>query len=286
LLFSISQSKTGLLPLDVRAMFRMKPIDSKDIREVTLYSTRYTKQGALVQETRRILQELCTGVTLREVRDNVLGGSVIPQKSRNTRRHIWSAFTYRFLTDSPRWVINDLISAASDQDGKKLLSLNYLYFCLRDQLTFDFVTNVIWPNRATPNFLLSRHDVLSFLDVASETQPHVKRWSTSTRSKLASMVLSALRDFQVLEGSQRKRVSIPALPPSTVVHLMRILYCSGLKRDEVFDAPHWQLFLRSQDSILDLLRTDPDTWGIKFERIGGSIVFETPHEWNDPNAII
>ena len=264
----------------------MKPVDSNDIREVSLYSTRCTKQGALVQETRRILQELCTGVTLREVRDNVLSGVVIPQKSRNTRRHIWSAFTYRFLTDSPRWVINELISAASDQDGTKLLSLNYLYFCLRDQFTFDFVTNVVWPNRATPNFLLSRYDVLSFLDLASETQLHVKRWSTSTRSKLASMVQSALRDFQVLQGSHRKRVSIPALPPSTVVHLMRILYSSGLKRDEVFDAPHWQLFLRNQDSILDLLRTDPDTWGIKFERIGGSIVFETPHDWNDPNAVI
>ena len=93
----------------------MKPIDSKDIREVSLYSTRYTKQGALVQETRRILQELSTGVTLPEVRDNVLDGGVVPQKSRNTRRHIWSAFTYRFLTDNPGWVIDDLISAARNQ---------------------------------------------------------------------------------------------------------------------------------------------------------------------------
>jgi len=40
-------------------------------------------------------------------------------------------------------------------------------------------------------------------------------------------------------------------------------------------------FLRSQDSLLDLLRTDASTWGFKFERLGRSIVFETPHEWKD-----
>jgi hypothetical protein len=256
------------------------------IREVGLYSTRYTKQGAIVQDSRRMLQKLSSGVTIGELQEDVLGGVVIPQKSRNTRRHIWSAFTYRFLTDSPRWVINDLIAAGRDQDSTKLLSLNYLYFCLRDQFTFDFVTRVVWPNRATPNFVLSPHDVLSFLDIASETQQHIKRWSTSTRSKLASAVLSGLRDFNVLHGVQRKRVTIPDLPPSTAAHIVHLLISTGVKSNEVLDAPHWQLFLRSQDSMVELLRRDATSLGFKFGRAGDSIAFDTPAQWSDSDAII
>lgn len=265
----------------------MNAVDSKThICEAGLYSTRYTKQGALVQESRRMLQKLSTGATIGELRDGVLGGVVIPQKSRNTRRHIWSAFTYRFLTDGPRWVLDDLVSASRDPDGTRLLSLNYLYFCLRDQFTFDFVTRVVWPNRETPNFSLSRHDVLSFLDTASETQVRIKRWSTSTRSKLASTVLSGLRDFNVLQGVQRKRVSIPDLPPITAAHIVRLLISTGVKNNEVLDAPHWQLFLRNQDSIFELLRRDAAGLGLKLERVGSGIVVETPSQWSDFDALI
>jgi hypothetical protein len=259
---------------------------STNIRDESLYSTRYTKQGALVEETRRLFRQLSTGRSIDALRDDVLCGSVISQKSRNTRRHIWSAFTCRFLTAVPQWALRDLISAGEEHNASTLLSLNYLYFCLRDRFTFDLVTELIWTNAGNSSYTLDQHNVMSFLDQASEAQQQIARWSSRTRSKLASMVLSALTQFGVLEGTRRKRVRIPDLPPSTIRHVLRLLTWRGVSSRELLEAPEWRVFLRTQESLLNLLRTSNQAVGISVERTGDVVVIETPQEWRDFSALI
>lgn len=251
-----------------------------EIRDLGPYSTRYTKQGALLQESRRIFQAFSAGTTIQEVREGVLAGRILHQGSWNTRRHIWSAFQYRFLTGTPTWVLDELVIAATSQDQSRLTSLSYLYFCLRDRLTFDFVTKVIWPGTTTANFSLDRNAVLSFLDAATEQQPHIRRWTMSTRSKLGSMLLSGLREFGVLEGANKKRISLPTLPSSTAAHLLRLLISKGLPPSDIVDTPEWQLFLQTGDKALESLRADAPLFGIKLTRSEKAFMVELPPEWS------
>jgi len=255
-----------------------------EIRDLGPYSTRYTKQGALLQASRRILQAFSAGATTQEIREGVLAGKILHQGSWNTRRHIWSAFQYRFLTGTPTWVLNELVIAATSQDQSRLTSLSYLYFCLRDRLTFDFVTKAIWPNTNTVNFSLDRNDVLTFLDTATEQQPQVRRWTMSTRSKLGSMLLSGLREFGVLEGANKKRISFPPLPSSTAAHLLRLLVSMGLPPSDIVDAPEWHLFLRTGNVALESLRPDASLFGIKLTRSENAFMVELPPEWSAPRA--
>jgi hypothetical protein len=255
-----------------------------EIRDLGPYSTRYTKQGALLQESRRILQAFSAGATTPEVREGVLAGRILHQGSWNTRRHIWSAFQYRFLTRTPSWVLNELVIAATSPDDSRLTSLNYLYFCLRDHLTFDFVTDAIWPSKSKVNFSVDGNHVLTFLDTATEQQPQVGRWTMSTRSKLGSMLLSGLREFGALEGTSKKRISVPPLPSSTTAHLLRLLIARGLPPSDIVDAPEWHLFLRTGDVALESLRTDAPSFGIKLTRSENTFMVEIPPEWSAPHA--
>jgi hypothetical protein len=59
-------------------------------------------------------------------------------------------------------VLNELVIAATSPDDSRLTSLNYLYFCLRDHLTFDFVTEVIWPSTSKV-YISDKHPIANVL---------------------------------------------------------------------------------------------------------------------------
>ena len=101
-----------------------------------------------------------------------------------------------------------------------LFSLLYLHYALRDRLTFDFVTEVLWNKGYQTRPAISRNDVLDLLDAKAPEHPEIGRWSESSRVKLAGNMLSALRDFGVLEGIQKKFLVRPSLPLSTAKHLL------------------------------------------------------------------
>src|SRR5437879_5743276 len=204
------------------------------------YSARNTSKGALVNEASHILGRPSGDRSLQEIRNEALVGSLLPQKSRNTRRHIWTAINRRYCADKPAWVIDNLSAAAREHPHSSgFVSLLYLHFALRDSLTYDFVTRAVWTRWLQNQLQISREDVLSFLDEASKDQPQIQTWSSSSRLKLAGNVLTALRDFGVLQGVQRKVISKPDLPLGTAEHLLRVLTGEGLKGADLLRCSDW-----------------------------------------------
>ncbi len=255
-----------------------------NFRDKGPYSSRNTSKGALVGETARVLNELLQTEAIAEVRRHVLTGSLLPQRSRNTRRHIWTAINRRYLSLMPNWAVNDLAdSARSFPNNRSLISLIYLHFCLRDRLTYDFVTRVVWQHWLQNRLNISRDDVLSFLDDAAAEHSQIRVWSTSSRLKLAGNILTALRDFGVLEGVQRKLIIKPDLPALTAEHLVRLEATEGLRGAEVLKSSDWKLFLRRENEVAELLQRLSSPRGIRFERVGTTVLLDAPPEWTDTN---
>jgi BrxA len=255
-----------------------------NFRDKGPYSSRNTSKGALVDETAKVLNELLRADVIADVRRQVLTGSLLPQRSRNTRRHIWTAINRRYLNLMPNWAVDDLAgSARGSLNNRSLISLIYLHFCLRDRLTYDFVTRVVWRHWLQNRLNISREDVLSFLDEAAGEHPQIRVWSTSSRLKLAGNVLTALRDFGMLEGVQRKLIIKPDLPAVTAEHLVRLEATEGLKGVEVLQSSDWKLFLRTENEVAELLQKLSSPGGIRFERVGTTVLLNTPPEWTDTN---
>src|SRR5207248_542882 len=129
------------------------------------------------------------GRSLQEIHREAVVGSLLPQKSRNTRRHIWTAVNRRYFANTPAWVIDDLSAAAREHPNSPgFISLLYLHFALRDSLTYDFVTRVVWPGWFQSHLRITPQDVLSFLDEPSKGEPQIQGRSSSSRLKLAGNV--------------------------------------------------------------------------------------------------
>ncbi len=261
-------------------MFVKERTQKSFIRDLSPYSTRNTSKGALLKETAQLLNAVSSGLSLPEVRTQAQDGALLHQRAFASRSKIWRVIHYRLFTHNISWVIEDLKKVyRMGPHSPEFISIIYLHYALRDRLTFDFVTQVIWQHWIERSFSVSRDDILSHLDQAAETQQQIQRWSESSRRKLASIILSALRDFGLLRGKQKKMITLPPLPLFTAEHILRILTNEGLRGSEVLSDPTWRLFLRTSDEVAHIFSQLAQVQHIRFERAGSTVVLETPNEW-------
>lgn len=251
------------------------------IRDTGPYSARNSSKGALLKEAAQIFSALGRGVAKTELRTLALSGKLLSQRSYSNRKRIFDALSHRCLSYSPLWMLETLTQAAAlGERSAELVSLLYLHYALRDHLTFDFVTQVLWAQKIEGKLVVTRESLLGYLESASSSQPQISRWSESSRTKLAGSILTALRDFGVLEGSQRKRLASPSLPIVTAEHLLRILYLEGKRGREVLQDAAWRLFLLTEADVAHVLSLLAQQRRIGFERSGSTVVFVFPESWS------
>jgi Putative inner membrane protein (DUF1819) len=250
------------------------------IRDDGPYSARNSSKGALIEEAARLFRAISSGLSVEEVREQLLRGTLLTQRSSQNRKRIWTLLQQRYLVPELPW-LTCLLAEKSGQGAHspEFVSLLYVLFALRDRLTFDFVATVLWPKGHRNRPSISRNDVLDLLKTATHDQPQIDRWSEATRVKLAGSVLTALRDFGVLEGIQKKSLIQPKLPLPTATALLRILVAEGCRGRRVLEDPAWRLFLLSELDVAHILARMAQEGTIHFERAGTTVVLETPAAW-------
>jgi len=252
------------------------------IRDIGPYSTRNTSKGALILEAGEVFQSLAGGASISEIRDRVLNGGLLWHRTLNTRKRIWDALNYRYFSYQIPWLIEAFKrSLAQGPQNPEFVSLLYLLYALRDRLTYDFVTHTLWGRWEKYALSVGTEDLLDFLDSASESQSQIKRWSESSRKKLAHSVLAALRDFGLLVSKYRKRMVRPTLPLNTAETMARILMMEGVRGSDVLQDSIWRLFLLHQEEVAEKLASLAQHRQIDFERVGNTVVLNTPSEWTN-----
>jgi hypothetical protein len=81
------------------------------LRDTGPYSTRNTSKGAMIEETGRVFGALTDGMTVDEVREAVLTGTLLPHASRTNRAAVRDRIHYRYLTHRVSWILSSLTDA-------------------------------------------------------------------------------------------------------------------------------------------------------------------------------
>ena len=245
-------------------------------RDVGPYSARNSSKGSLLAEAHQVFRAIASGKAVSELRAACLGGKLLRQSARETRRRIWDALHVRFFAWAPpTWVLDDLATASrGDVTSPAFAGLVLIHYARRDHLTFDFVTDRLWSRWKGGTRDVRRDDVMDFLAESRNGQP--AEWRESTRTKLAGNVLSALRDFGLFTGVQRKTLQRPVVAPEVVLHLCRLLDAEGLRGRALLEARDWRLFLWDIQDTSQALSQLAQRGEIRFERSGRTVVLEVP----------
>lgn len=231
--------------------------------------------GALVPESRLVFRALKAGTPLDAVRTAALDGTLFRQPSYQARRRFWHGVHARYLAHGVAWVVSELTETVGQDDpSPEALGLLYLHFVVRDRLTQDLVAGPIWTAWQAGNHALSRHTMMNMME---QVAPDFYAGLTEgTRHKLATSLLSALRDYGVCKGVQTKRLVQPVVPIQVVAHLLRLLVEEGKAGSDILDDPTWRAFLMTPDDVAAKLSELALSRLIRFERAGATIILETP----------
>jgi hypothetical protein len=149
----------------------------------------------------------------------------------------------------------------------------YFHFCLADRSTFDVATDMLWSLQRQGRGAISAADVEEFIRSQAAAHPEVLGWSDSSVRKLASSILSALRDFGRLGGGAKKRLAQPPLPDELLLYVCKFLSAEGTSARELVRAPEFRLWGR-----------DPREIGVRLPQLSRSGVIR--FEWSGDIAIV
>jgi hypothetical protein len=178
----------------------------------------------------------------------------LPQRSRATRVTIVRTIQERLTRWSPpSWVLDDLVTFASDRYSVNLATALLLHVVRQDVLLYQFVQNDLAPRWVRGDHTLIRADVQRFLDLALPGHPEIDEWSHATREKLGGNMLSILRDYGLMQGKEQKQIVEPLVPDAVASHLIRLLRAEGVPEAELADHADWRIWLwerrRAQQAI-------------------------------------
>jgi hypothetical protein len=246
----------------------------RTIRDIAEPSSRGTAKGGLIKETCSVFAAIQDGLTLANVRSAILDGRLFQKTSVETRRSIWMALRHRYFSVDPVVARSLAAASRSGPDSIEFRSLAYLYYALRDRVVFEFVTGPIWHRWRSGSTTIDSAEFSTFEDALAADHANVKRWRESTRIRLGQNVLTALREFGLLKGIQRKTIQQPGVALETLFHLLSILWAEGAQGAAIISAPDWRLFLLSETQVADYLAQMARMGWIRFERSGRVVILE------------
>jgi hypothetical protein len=220
-------------------------------------TTRIIKGGALLEDSRRFVDQWDPGRTpeanLQEFRSrNVLG-----KRSRSRGDDALAILRQRFVEPGPE-VIKALKVLTSRPDAFR--DACYYETARNDDLLAHTAGEVMYTLRGR-GWTKITVDELEQTLLDAPPGHVVKEWGDTTRRRAVHGLLSALRDFQVLEGRATKHVARPHLSFGGFVYVLGRLRATAPSSHEIVTSRVWRWWLLDDRQVRGLF-LDADREGL------------------------
>jgi len=205
------------------------------------YASKIIKAGALLPDTRALFASWDVGLPVRANLDLIRSRNVLGKASRARVDDVLAIFRQRYLGD-PATAVALATLVQADVPRQILDPIFSFYSARSDRLLRDVVIDVLAPRYWRGAADVSTEEVEAFLTDQVRQGRTAGRWSEPTTRRIAQGLLATLRDFGVLGGSARKRVTPVYLPTSAFAFIAFVLDRKIRSGDRLLNSPEWGLF--------------------------------------------
>lgn len=212
------------------------------------YSSKIIKAGALLSETKTLLSHWDAALSVEEnllcsLRENVLG------KGARSRVHdVFAIFRQRYLNEEP--VARALMVLVRGKfPSAALKQIFYFHAARADQLLHDVVTEILMSRKNQGLVDVGVTDLNRSLAGWVQEGKTKGPWSHATITRISQGLLSALRDFGVLQGAVNKKIAPPFLPSEAFAYIAFYLKQQQPSGAKLLDLPDWKLFFLTREGV-------------------------------------
>jgi hypothetical protein len=218
------------------------------LRPLASYSSKIIKAGALIGDTKTLLSHWDVDASADENINRMQRNNVFGKASRSRVEAILAIFRQRYLTEES--VTKALATLVQKKFPTAALErLLYFHSARADRLLRDAVTEILVPMQAQGLVDISVQDVQRSLAKWENEGKTVAHWSESTITRIAQGLLSALRDFGVLQGAVNKKIAPTYFPIESFAYLVFYLKQHQPSGAKLIELPDWKLFFLNREGV-------------------------------------
>lgn len=220
----------------------------KRLKSSAPYRSKIIKAGALIADTKTLLSHWDVGVSVSENINQLHRDNVFGKASRSRVQDILAIFRQRYLIEESvtialvTFVRRKFPTAALDR-------LLYFHSARADALLHDAVTEILVPMQARGLVDINVHDFQRSLGKWVKEGKTTGHWSAPTINRISQGLLSALRDFGVLQGAVNKRISAAHFPIESFAYVVFYLKQHQPSGAKLIELPDWKLFFLSREGV-------------------------------------
>ena len=212
------------------------------------YTSRIIKAGALLSDTKTLLAHWDTTSSVHDNLDRVRRENLFGKASRSRVEDILKIFRQRYLSEEE--VTRALVILVEQRFPTACLDrILYFHSARNDNLLHDVVTELLLPLKAQGITDIDVHGIHRELSKWASNGKTAGPWSEPTIRRITQGLLSALRDFGVLQGAVNKQIAPAYLPVHAFAYIIFYLRRSEPSGTKLLDHPDWKLFFLSREGV-------------------------------------
>lgn len=212
------------------------------------YTSKIIKAGALIGDTKTLLSQWDATASVSENIDRVQWNNVFGKASRSRVKDILAIFRQRYLTEES--VTKAMATLVKGKFPTAALDrLLYFHSARADQLLHDAVTEILVPMQARGLVDINVQDFQRSLAKWVEEGKTTGHWSKPTITRISQGLLSALRDFGVLQGATNKKIAPAYLPVESFAYIVFFLKQHQPSGAKLIELPDWKLFFLPREGV-------------------------------------
>ena len=220
----------------------------KRLRPSAPYRSKIIKAGALIGDTKTLLSHWDVDASVDENINRVQRDNVFGKASRSRVEDILAIFRQRYLTENG--VTKALVTLVRGKfPAAALERLLYFHSARADQLLHDAVIEILVPRQSQGLTDVNVHDFERALARWVDEGKTSGHWSEPTITRIAQGLLSALRDFGILQGAVNKKIAPVYFPIESFAYIVFYLKQRQPSGAKLIELPDWKLFFLQREGV-------------------------------------
>ncbi len=248
-----------------------------------VYTSKIIKAGALLSDTRMLLTHWDENVPVADNLERFLRQNLFGKTSRSRIEDIVGIFSQRYLREPA--VLRALVSMCRSRISSRAIDkILYFHACRADRLLHDIVTEILYEFHVEGRSDISTRDIQQALWQWIGQGKTASEWADYTVVRTSRGLLSALRDFGILTGAAKKRMSPVFLPVEAFAYIAFYLAQEQPSGDRLLRHPEWRIFLLSTQQVERLFLETHQSQLLKYHAAGSVIRIDFPAKTLDAYA--
>lgn len=223
-----------------------------------------------IDETKRILRTYVECKSYEGLEQQVVEENILNKNTDEYRTNILREVTRRHIPNKKEYTETPLMRVMSADVRSDVTDWCLYYEFAQDPFIQLVTIDFLYPEFERGTLSVQAVDIVEFLKSIQEDYADLRERSESTINEAATKYLTALRNFGLLEGTQRKEFAVTYVPDETIAYVVYRLFQKGAKSPtEIVEHNDWKVLLMNESEVQRRLR-DISPEYVSYEKRGST----------------